>query len=943
VGLTPEQNERIREVFLAACEKPPRERVEFVQRASAGDEAVREQVASLLAHDKEGTFLQTPALGRTFADLHPESLVGDASRAPVAYEATVEPSDAEHDRIGSYRILSRLGTGGMGTVYLAEQDNPRRRVALKLIRKGVSGPDRLARFRHEVQILGRLQHPGIAQVYEAGTSGDGDTAQPFFAMELIEGVPLTDYARQRELDSAERLTLFTKVCDAVQHAHQKGVIHRDLKPGNILVTADGEAKILDFGVARATDSDLQTTTMQTNVGQLIGTVAYMSPEQASGDPDELDTRSDVYALGVILYELLTEQLPYDLQHRPIHEAVRLIREEEPTRLSNINRMLRGDVETIVAKAMEKEKSLRYSSANDLAADIRRYLAHEPILARPPSTLYQIRKFAKRNTAVVVVSSLALAALVGALINVTVERNRAVSAERLAGQQRAEAEAEARKANAINAFMQRTLASVDPAKTLGRDVPFRSFLDLAATRADTELTDQPQVQAIVHGTLGHTYHTLGFLADAEAHLRRALSECRTLLGDEHPQTLVTMNHLALALQDLGKPAEAEPLYRQVFEVKQRSLGADHEDTLLAANNLGWVLMSRGELHEAERLFRDTLARRRRVSGDDHIETLRTLANLGGVLRRLGEFEEAERYSGEALTRCEQVLEEGHPTTLYAMSERLLLLRALQRTKEAISLARRSLDLSRRVLGHEHPNTLLAMNNLANTLSDQGLVAESESLFKETLEARTRTLGSDHPATLESLNDLAVLLYKSRRLEEAEPLYARVLESRRRTLGNEHYLTLSAMNNLALCLRNQNKLNEAEPLFVEVLAARRRLLGDEHRRTVNTIVSLAAMYIRNEQYDRAKSLFKEAWNTRARVLGPDELPTLSALDGYLAALISLGEFEKAEPITKDYCRRAESNYGPSHRATKHARKLLCDLYDAWNRPVEAARWRTADPSD
>jgi len=340
-------------------------------------------------------------------------------------------------RLGRYTIRRVLGEGGMGTVYEAEQESPRRTVALKVIRAGYLSPGLLRRFELESQVLGRLQHPGIAQIYEAGVFCDhaddeasnhrAPTPIPFFAMEFINGVPLTDFAAGRKLGTRQRLELLTKVCDAVYHAHQKGVIHRDLKPSNILVDESGQPKILDFGVARATDSDIQQTTMQTGAGQLIGTVPYMSPEQVGGDPLELDTRSDVYALGVIAYELLAGRLPYNLQRKMVHEAARIIREDEPTRLSSINRTLRGDVETIVAKALYKEKTHRYQSAEALASDIRRYLKDEPIAARPASTWYQASKFARRNRGLVTGLGAAFVFLFAGLVLALISRAEAVAA------------------------------------------------------------------------------------------------------------------------------------------------------------------------------------------------------------------------------------------------------------------------------------------------------------------------------------------------------------------------------------------------------------------------------------------------------------------------------------------------------------------------------------
>ncbi|NUQ50001.1 MAG: serine/threonine protein kinase, partial [Phycisphaerae bacterium] len=334
-------------------------------------------------------------LGRSGA-LHDETI--RASPPPLI--GTTRADLAPGTRIDAYTVLSVLGRGGMGVVYRAEQDHPRRTVALKLLRRGLMTAELVNRFEFEVQVLGRLQHPGIAQVYEAGTIDVGDGPQPYFAMELIEGRPLSAFVADHRYGLRQRLELFARICDAVQHAHTKGVIHRDLKPANILVTAEGQPRILDFGVARVI-GDEAAHTLATTVGQLVGTVPYMSPEQIAGDPRELDTRTDVYSLGVILYEMLAGRLPYDLAHKPLPEAARIIRDEEPPRLSSVNQAIGGDIEWVVRRALEKERGRRYETASDLAADVRRFLADQPLLARPPSAWYLFAKFSRRNRAAVV--------------------------------------------------------------------------------------------------------------------------------------------------------------------------------------------------------------------------------------------------------------------------------------------------------------------------------------------------------------------------------------------------------------------------------------------------------------------------------------------------------------------------------------------------------------
>ncbi len=498
--------------------------------------------------------------------------------------------DSTPQQIGSYKIIRTIGEGGMGTVYEAEQENPKRTVALKVIRAGLASAGLLKRFELESQVLGRLQHPGIGQIYQAGTADTESGKRPYFAMEYVRGVDLRQHVNQKNLNTRERLDLLAKICDAVHHAHQKGVIHRDLKPGNILVDQSGQPKILDFGVARATDSDMQVTTMQTDVGQLIGTLQYMSPEQVAADPNDLDTRSDVYALGVIAYEMLTGQVPYNLKNKMIHEAARIIREDEPTALSATSRVFRGDIETIVVKAMEKEKERRYQSAAGLAEDVRRYLKDQPILARPQSAIYQLQKFAKRNKAlaggvVVAMSALVIGMTTSTYLYIQADSARQGEAEQriLAQEREAEtvverdnAKREAETAKQVQKFMIDLFKISNPSEAKGNTITAREIMDKAAERIDQELAGQPKIQAPLLRTISNVYRSLGLYDQALPLAQHALRLSKEVNGNEHPDVADSLNDLATVLQDQGKNTEAEKLLRQALDMRRKLLGDEHPD-------------------------------------------------------------------------------------------------------------------------------------------------------------------------------------------------------------------------------------------------------------------------------------------------------------------------------------------------------------------------------
>jgi serine/threonine protein kinase len=797
----------------------------------------------------------------------PEATATTAPMPHSSHAASLLP-----ETIGPYRILSLLGEGGMGTVFKAEQQNPHRLVALKVIKAGIVTTDLFRRFQQEAEALGRLQHPGIAQVYEAGTADSGFGPQPYFAMEFIEGQPLVAYASEQHLNVRARLELMAKVCDAVNHAHQRGIIHRDLKPGNILVDADGQPKVLDFGVARVTNSDADAT-RQTDIGQLVGTIAYMSPEQALANPEELDIRSDVYTLGVILYQLLADKLPYSMVRVAIHEMIRVIREEDPAPLSSIHRSYRGDIETIVAKALEKDRTRRYETAADLASDIRRHLKDEPIAAQPPSVSYQVQKFARRHKALVAgVSAVFLALLVGVIASTleatrarsaehtalsaqsaaTRERDRAVKAEQQdiaaeqqakASEQRAEqdrnraldseakalrdrnladeqtkrANTEADTSKAVSRFLQYDLLNQASAFSQSEkgfkvdpDLTVRKALDRASQSVAGKFDKQPEVEAEIENTIAATYMNLALPAQSEKHFQRSVALETKARGDTDPKTLLYEHNYDSALINQGKYTEADAFVSPILDALTRKLGSDDPKTLRFAAALSSIYNSEGKYAQAEALERKTIDTERRVLGPEHADTLSSMAGLANIEYQLHEYSQAK------------------------------------------ALLTQILEIQRRVLGLEDAKTLMTMQQLANLSLSPREFAQAEALYKQLVEIRLRTKGTDDPFTLDATAGLAEVYAEEGKNAQAEDLFTQTLPGIRRVLGPESNATLEVMEQLARVYRAEGKYAQAEDLLTQLVEIRRRAPGPEARSTMSTMSQLAYDYYLEGNYAQAESV-------------------------------------------------------------------------------------------
>ena len=602
-----------------------------------------------------------------------------------------------------------------------------------------------------------MDHPNIARVFDAGAT---DTGRPYFVMELVSGVAINKYCDDNRLTTRERLELFLPICHAVQHAHQKGIIHRDLKPNNVLVTLqEGRRvpKVIDFGIAKATNQQLSDKTYYTAFRELVGTPEYMSPDQAEVSGADVDTRTDIYSLGVLLYELLTSGRPFDgenLNTASLGEVLRIIREVEPpkpslrwlspqgsdklTKLADqrrseprtLARRLSGDLDWIVMKAMEKDRTRRYATAKDLADDVERHLEHLPIMARKPSVSYRCGKFVRRHRVGVLASALAGLALIVGCTLATLGLIQAKQAETaLEEESRAATQAHAGAA-AVNQFLREMLASVDPDKALGREVTVRYMLDEAANRiAAGALEGQPQVEAAVRLTLGDTYRGLGLYETAQKQLQAATDLLQQVSGEEHPDTLRAQRALAGVLRIQGKSTIAEALLRRTAEMQRNVLGDSHPDTLASMSELALSLWGPGRYTEAEAIHRETYEIRRRVLGDEDPNTLQSMIHLGGVNRELGRYAEAETYLRNALELCQRVHGEEHPRTTEAMNNLGLLLEDQRQFEQAEQLYGRTYEVDRHIFGPDHPRTLLTMNNVLRVLDIQGKVTERQPLIRE----------------------------------------------------------------------------------------------------------------------------------------------------------------------------------------------------------------------
>jgi non-specific serine/threonine protein kinase/serine/threonine-protein kinase len=759
----------------------------------------------------------------------------DPTRSVRLVTGPPEPLDRP-EQIGPYRILRTLGEGGMGIVFEAEQERPvRRKVALKLIKAGMDTRQVIARFESERQALALMNHDNVARVLDAGATEQG---RPYFVMEYVAGVPITDYCDRHRLSTEERLELFRGVCDGVHHAHQKGIIHRDLKPSNILVEVhEGRPrpKIIDFGVAKATSQRLSERTLFTEFGVLIGTPEYMSPEQAEMTELDVDTRTDVYSLGVILYELLVGALPFDSKElrRAGYDAIRKrIRDEMPsapsTKLSTLGdasrevaarrradvaslaRLLRGDLDWITMKAIDKDRTRRYGSASDLSSDIERYLRHEPVTAGPPSAAYRVRKFVRRHRAAVAVSAALALTLLAGVLGTTIGLVQAVRA-------REEARYEAETSRRVAQFLVDLFEISDPGEARGRSITAREILERGSTEIRSDLAGEPRLKARLLGTIGVVYRNLGLYDDALPLLDDAIEVRRQELGPEHPEVASAANDLAAVYLKMEQPDVAAPLLDEALAIQERA-GIEDAELAKTLNHLGYVAARKRDYPRARELWERALAIRERVLGVDSPEAAMMHGNLSLLYASLDEPERARAAIDRAIAIRERVLGEDHPLVASSYQKKAVLLRRQDELAAALAAAERALAIQEKVLAPGHPDTAFTLNTLGEIRHGRGELDQARRALERSVAIHEAAAGEDATPAIAARSNLIRVVQELGDHRAALPAIeaqVRAIEARR---GREHVDLVGPLEALAVTLRALGREQEARAAEARVATLR-----------------------------------------------------------------------------------------------------------------------------
>lgn len=901
--------ERIDALFAAVLDLPAGEREAFLDAECAEDSDLRRRVERLLEVDGwSGGFLEGQA----------GELLGLAAESD------------EGERLGPYRLLRRIGDGGMGTVYLArrEDDQYQQEVAVKILRSGLADTGLRHRFLAERQILARLEHPNIARLYDGGSTEEG---RPYLVMELIAGIPVDEYCDRHRLTVDQRLHLFRRICAAVQYAHQNLLVHRDLKPGNILITAEGEPKLLDFGIAKQLAEKAAGDPQRTRTGLRMLTPSYASPEQVTGGA--ITTASDVYSLGVILYELLAGRSPYKTVGDASYEIERAICEEEPerpsaamarhgapspediaaarnSRSSALRRRLQGDLDNVILAALRKEPRRRYGSVSQLARDLEMHLQDLPVTARPDTLPYRARKFLRRHRTAAAAAAAAVL-LAAAFMASLITQGRRIEEER-------------DKARYALSFLVDIFKQADPYQTQGKRLTAREILARGAARSSRELADQPDVQAAVMDAVGEADRGLGLYADAEPLLEKALALRRRLARPDALEIAESLEHLAALKSDRSDLAAAEALLREALAIRRRRLGEADLEVARTLNVLGDLLVTKGApAAEVERIQRQALGLAREVETPPGAAVARSVLFLAKARLAAGEYAEAERLFREGLALERRALRRGDPR-LYrdqtAFAESLL---GTAKFNEAAALLRHTLEAQRRLLGAEHPDVASTLANLAEAVYEQGQYAEAEVLNRQALTLVRSHYGPDHWTVPLILSNLAVALQSQKKVAEAVPYLEETLAVRRRSLGEAHPLVAQALLLLAGAHRQLAEYPQALRLAQESLAILEKAEGPDHPHLAYPVREIGRIYMAQQRYGEAEPFLRRSLEIRRKEL-PAGHPEIARAKGSLGScLAALGRDGEAVVLLREANATFAAKGFSLDESAQQARALLAKL--------------------
>ena len=887
-------------IFAAVLERPPGERKAFLEEACAGDPELCQEVERLLhADERDATFLERPA--GELLGLSPGPSPGQSSSEAGGF-------------LGPYRLLRRIGAGGMGTVYLArrEDEHYQRDVAVKILRSDLESPEAFHRCLAERQILARLEHPNIARLYDGGSTGDG---RPYLVMELVEGLHVDEYCDRHRLTVDQRLELFRKICSAVQNAHQNLLVHRDLKPANILVTPEGEPKLLDFGIAKRLEPE-STDLDSTQTGLRVMTPSYASPEQVKGEA--VTTASDVYSLGVLLYELLAGRSPYRAASRLPHAIEHAICEEEPerpsaalyrsgdpppeeiadarrTRPRALERRLRGDLDNVLLMALRKEPWRRYGSAAQLSRDVENHLRSFPVAARPDALAYRGRKFLRRHRAGAAAAAVVVLVLLGFVASLVVQGRR-VAQER-------------DKARYALSFLVETFKQADPYQTRREQLTAREILDQGESRVSRELASRPDVQAAVIGAIGEVNFGLGRYEKAESLLERALALRREVYGPESLEVAESLEHLGRLKFQRSEHAAAEKLLRQSLDLKRRLLGSGHLAVAKTLNELGILLAETDASPAVEKLHEEALTIARQEEGPAGPTVGETLVAWAKLKRDLGDYDAAEKLFREGLAVESRALGSGDPRLYSDQTVFGEILIDLGKFKESETLLRQSLAAQTKILGREHPDIDATLNNLGLALQRQGRYAESESLFRRVLGLMRAHYEPKSSQVGAALGNLAIALDAQGKMREALPYYQEALAVRRQVWGDRHPLVAQALLLLAGTHRHLQEYDRGLALAHEALGILEEAEGPDHPHTAYALREIGNLHEARKHYAEAEPYMRRAYEIRRKEL-PPESPDLARAKLSLArCLVATGRLAEAEALIQD----AEAHVAPEVKTT------------------------------